>query len=197
MKIIRKDIPSMTIEEFADANKLTMLVQERELPEGNPARYWAHFEHAEVLDGRIAWRMSGDGATSEEAIANYAGEISCKLLVLYAGSAERREILAPRLKVKPKKVRKAKVRKPAEPPQEVYTLGIGCRPGPIRPGSLLPLVLRDTGVCLDKVLSSRSFGDWEWIIPIEQHELYRKARPTIMGRLDCLYKAGKIRWATW
>lgn len=97
MKIIREDIPSMTIEQFADAHNLVMQVNERRLPVGDPARYYARFKQCEIGDSGVLIGEYGDGSTPEEAIDNYADAISLKHIVIGAYTQERREIDAPRL----------------------------------------------------------------------------------------------------
>jgi hypothetical protein len=92
MKIEMRTIPTGTIEEFAEANGLTMVVGERDLPVGNPTRYYAEFDHSEIKDGCCLCSMYGNGSTPEEAIAEYAKNISMKRMVLYAMCNERREI---------------------------------------------------------------------------------------------------------
>ena len=98
MKIKREDVPSMTIEQFADAHNLVMEVRERRRPEGDPARYYAHFENCEIGGDGILRGAFGDGRTPEDAIANYAAEITLKRIVIGAYTPERREIDVPRLK---------------------------------------------------------------------------------------------------
>ncbi len=78
-----------------------------------------------------------------------------------------------------------------------YTLEIGCAPGAVRPGDLLPLVLEGTGVDLSNVESSKIFGDWEWVIPEDQTEIYSKARSIIQARISVLYDQGRIRYGSW
>lgn len=97
MKIKREDIPCMTIEQFADAHDLVMIVVERSLPEGDPSRYYAHFEHCEVGGDGILHGTFGNGRTPEEAISAYVEEIRFKRLVVEADTARRREIDVPRL----------------------------------------------------------------------------------------------------
>jgi hypothetical protein len=97
MKIKREDIPSMTIEQFADAHNLVMVVMERRLPEGDPSRYYARFEHCEVGGDGFLRGEFGNGRTPEEAIADYATAITLKRIVVGAYTPERREIDVPRL----------------------------------------------------------------------------------------------------
>jgi len=92
MRIVRRVPERMTIEEFAEKHDLVMEVVRRK--GGN---YYAHFQRAEVKDGSILIGTSGEGLTEDEAISNYATEISDKLLVIGAYTKERREIWAPQL----------------------------------------------------------------------------------------------------
>lgn len=87
----------MTIEEFADANNLMMVINERKLPRGNPSRYCAKFRDCEVMLGGMLVGKCGYGATPEEAIKNYAPEISLQRIAIDALSKNRREIEVPRL----------------------------------------------------------------------------------------------------
>lgn len=92
MKTTIEKIPEVTIEELADANGLEMVVKERELPEGNPARFHASFKNCEVKGNGVLISSFGNGATPEEAIANYGREIHLKTLVCHAYTENRREI---------------------------------------------------------------------------------------------------------
>lgn len=101
MNVEIKAVKSGTIEEFAEANHLTMDVIERELPEGSPMRYYANFARCEVknrglLEGRI-----GNGSTPVEAISNYATEISMQDLVFNAHTENRKEVKCWRLTNEP------------------------------------------------------------------------------------------------
>ena len=98
MKIKINAVPEQTIEEFADEHNLTMIVNERPNSIGRSGRYYAHFEGAELSDGMMLIGVYGDGSSPEEAIANYAPQISEKLIVIDATRPERREIFAPRIK---------------------------------------------------------------------------------------------------
>jgi len=101
MQIDLKEVPQMTIEEFADANQLVMEVRERGLPVGDRMRYYACFKSAEVMESGCLVGAHGDGATPEEAIEDYAAEISTKRIAVDAWKPARREILVPRLVKKP------------------------------------------------------------------------------------------------
>lgn len=95
MKTVIEAVWRPTIEEFAEKHDLTMKVSERGLHVRHPHLYYARFEGAEVKDGCILCSAYGNGHTPEEAIADYANEISGKLLVFGAFSDLRREIQAP------------------------------------------------------------------------------------------------------
>lgn len=102
MKIERHFQPRSTIEAFADAHDLTMIVYERKPSDlgfcwTERIRFFAHFKNANVKDGSTIVGVFGNGATPEEAIENYAPEISGKLLVINAGSPERKEVQVPLL----------------------------------------------------------------------------------------------------
>ena len=82
MKVTMKwPIPAMTLEEFAHKYGLEVAVGERAVPVGNKDRYWAHFDRVEVKEGGFLTSVSGNGATPEEAVADYAPKISLKTLV--------------------------------------------------------------------------------------------------------------------
>jgi len=98
VKIDRKDVPSMTIEQFADSYNLTMKVRERRVPADHPSRYYAHFESCEVMsDDGFLFDDFGNGMTAEEAISVYADRIQLKRIVIGAYTPERREVDVPRL----------------------------------------------------------------------------------------------------
>jgi len=81
MKTTIEKIPEITIEEYAETNDLEMVVKERELPENDPARFYASFKHCDVKGDGVLIGSFGNGATPEEAIANYGREIHLKTLV--------------------------------------------------------------------------------------------------------------------
>lgn len=93
MKIEREFITRESIENFADRHGLTMRVNERSTS-GLP-RFYARFKDVEVGNGCILIGAFGNGDTEDEAIAAYAAEISKQRLIVNAGTAERREIIAP------------------------------------------------------------------------------------------------------
>lgn len=77
-----------------------------------------------------------------------------------------------------------------------YTLEIDCAPGHVRPGDLLPQVLKGTGIVLGEP-QSRFFGCWQWVIPPEHVLAYSENRLVIETRLRELYERGAIRFAGW
>lgn len=97
MKIRREQIKSGTIEQFAEAYDLTMVVRERNLPVGDFNRYYASFEGAEVKDGAVLASEYGNGVSEDHAISSYARNISLKTLVFNAYGPNRREIKVWRL----------------------------------------------------------------------------------------------------
>ncbi len=89
------ELPSPILEEFADQHGLTMVIREC-LPGPDPKRFYACFKNAEVKnDDSMLGGKSGNGETPEEAMADYGKQISGKLLIIDAGTAERREIYVP------------------------------------------------------------------------------------------------------
>lgn len=97
MKIERKTKASMSIEEFADMYVLTMVIVERDLPKDEQSKYYAYFKNSEVRKGIMLSGSYGNGSTEDEAIRNYAKEISGKCLVIDAYKTERRDINVPHL----------------------------------------------------------------------------------------------------
>lgn len=99
MKVEKRLIPEMTIEEFAEKHDLIMEVNERRSDRmRRPWRFYASFKYAELREGdRLLRGAYGNGDTAEEAIANYAEEISGGLLILNAYGSDRKEIKVPRL----------------------------------------------------------------------------------------------------
>lgn len=103
MNLEIKVVKSGTIEEFAEAHHLTMNIVERELPESSPMRYYAKFARCEVKNRGCLEGRFGNGSTPEEAIRNYATEISMQDLVFNAYTENRKEIKCWRLTSEPAK----------------------------------------------------------------------------------------------
>lgn len=98
MKITYDKIEEMTLNEFAKKYDLEMVVRERDreimsMPHiGHGGRFYAYFKRTEVKDGSILCGSFGNGATPEDAINNYACEISGKRLVKNAYRDDRVDI---------------------------------------------------------------------------------------------------------
>jgi len=102
MEIDLHAIEESTIEDFAEKHGLRMQVYERSnrsFPNPLP-KYFAYFYGAEISDGAILNSIFGDGNTPEEAIANYADQISEKVLTFDAWLSTRYQIFVPRLVAK-------------------------------------------------------------------------------------------------
>lgn len=103
MKIIIKQVSKCTIEDFADAHDLTMIVEERNaLPiteAGFYPKYLASFDKAEDKDDTSSIILAstyGTGTMPDAAISDYAQKISGRVLVFNATSKENRiEIQCP------------------------------------------------------------------------------------------------------
>ena len=91
----------MTLREFAEKYDLELEIHERTgwwNPNlGENGRYYCHFKHSYIKDGICITVVSGDGATKQAAIENYAKEISGKRLVVRITGGERKEMRVPRL----------------------------------------------------------------------------------------------------
>lgn len=97
MKIKIERISRMSLAEFAEANDLTLVLDEYAArPDLN--RWGAHFDHCEIREGEcmLTFRV-GRGPTPEAAVAAYAGTISGELLVYRAMHPDRKEIVVPTL----------------------------------------------------------------------------------------------------
>ena len=81
MKIIRRGLPEMSIEEFADTNDLTMVIEKGYMPLAG-MRTTAWFKDAEIRDGSCLASPFGCGSTEAEAIAHYASRISGQTMVV-------------------------------------------------------------------------------------------------------------------
>lgn len=92
MQVVSTLIPTGTLAEFAEANELVMSVVERSLPVGDPYRFYAKFDNTEVSEGAVLNSDYGNGATPEEAVADYARRISLRVLVVNAGRENRRTL---------------------------------------------------------------------------------------------------------
>ena len=87
----------ITIEKFAVEHDLTMEVHQRGASSLVADKFYARFKRCEIKVGYCLKSSFGDGSSPEHAIANYAKEISGKLLVIDAMSTGRKEIQCPEL----------------------------------------------------------------------------------------------------
>lgn len=92
METSRREIPTVTIEEFGEKFGLAMKVEERPVPEGSPSRYYASFDRLEIREEGLLRSTHGNGATPEQAIADYARTITLQPLVFDAWGEGRKEI---------------------------------------------------------------------------------------------------------
>ena len=76
------------------------------------------------------------------------------------------------------------------------TIELDCPPGDLRPGDLLPDIVKDTGLTVVKS-SSRFFGWWTFNYSDVDEETWKKANPIIRERIQALYKQGRIRAGSW
>ncbi len=97
MKKTVKNIPQCSIEQFAERHDLEMEINERPTAIGDPSRYYANFKGASTKGNHVLISDFGNGATPEQAIAEYAARISLKTLVFGEYSKDRTEIRVPRL----------------------------------------------------------------------------------------------------
>lgn len=80
----------------------------------------------------------------------------------------------------------------------MFSIELDCAPMTPRPSTLLPGVLKGTGIKLDPEKPSGTFfGNWTWDIPADQCEAYEKVRSTIAERVKALYHSGHIRYGSW
>lgn len=97
MEIVRNYILQASLGPWADALGLVMEVNERVNPPTPSSRFYASFRGVEVMERSMLRSTFGNGATEDEAIRNYAAEISHKRLVFHAMGEDRHEFQAPLL----------------------------------------------------------------------------------------------------
>jgi hypothetical protein len=92
---------ALTLEAFADKHGLVMEIRARSLGSGqcreDASRYFAKFRSCEIKDGACLIGAYGDGATPNDAMGDYARQISGRLLIVDAMLLQRREIRVPNL----------------------------------------------------------------------------------------------------
>ena len=85
-----------SLEAFADAHALTMIVRERgEHSSRYGKRFYAHFDGVEVMDRGMLVTDTGNGDTPEEAIEDYLGRLRGKRIAIRAYRPERVEVDVP------------------------------------------------------------------------------------------------------
>jgi len=78
----------------------------------------------------------------------------------------------------------------------VQTIELDCAPGGIRPGDLLPGVLKDTGIPVRKP-KQMFFGEWVWDYNDIPADVWKAHNATIRERIEQLYYDGLIRFGSW
>ena len=94
MRIVDKSYPVVSFEAFADEHELTIVINERPSSYKLP-RYFAAFEHVEVMERGCLASICGDGDTKVEAIRNYAARLAGERIAVDAYTDKRREIQCP------------------------------------------------------------------------------------------------------
>ena len=97
MKIEDKTMPAVSFDAFADENGLVMEIRERpsSIGLGHGRRYYARFKDAEVMDRGCLVGAHGNGATKEEAIADYARRLRGERIAIRAYRDDRANIQCP------------------------------------------------------------------------------------------------------
>jgi len=83
---------------------------------------------------------------------------------------------------------------------EPQFLTLDCPPGGIRPGDLLPGVLKDTGLSPeDFTVVSKLFGSWQFnLTNQDKSPCFEQVRYTLIkDRITKLYNDGLIRYGDW
>jgi hypothetical protein len=99
MNIKENIIENMSIADFAERHGLVMEIKERPEPLGSPMRFYAHFEHCDVIGDGVLIGTFGDGATKQQAVEDYAKQISLKRIAINALKPQERRLSVPRLNV--------------------------------------------------------------------------------------------------
>jgi hypothetical protein len=76
------------------------------------------------------------------------------------------------------------------------TIEIDCPPGYPRPGHLIEMVIKDTGLPL-RDDAGRIFGQWTWDYNDIDPDVWVKAQPILKERLVKLYDTGVVRYCSW
>jgi hypothetical protein len=103
MKIIIDEQPRMSLEKFGDMCELTLRITERPTLRSddlkNLTRWYASFDHVEVIRKGMLYSVYGNGNTIREAIENYVENLSNERIVIKAASTDRREVRVPKLTI--------------------------------------------------------------------------------------------------
>lgn len=96
---------TMTLARFADENNLVLEIHERNSEDLGErwtpkSRYFTQFEHCDVKEGNVLCGIYGNGSSQDEAMLDYAKQISGKTLVVFDLEIGRREIYCPILSTK-------------------------------------------------------------------------------------------------
>lgn len=91
-------IDAVTLKQFAATNGLTLVVNERPLPAGDPKRFYARFDRCDTKGDGVLIGEYGDGSTPDEAASDFASRIENKTLVYEAFKECRRDIRVPRVR---------------------------------------------------------------------------------------------------
>jgi len=99
MKIEKHLIPESTLEKFADEHGLILQMYERskigyyeKLP-----RWYCSFAGVEILGDGVLIGASGNGETEQEAMIDYASQLTMQTIVINSYRKDRIEIKVPRL----------------------------------------------------------------------------------------------------
>jgi hypothetical protein len=99
MKIIIDEQPRMSLEKFGDLCDLTLRITERPGNLTNLTRWYASFDHVEIIRKGMLHSVWGGGDTIREAIENYVENLSNERIVIKAASPDRREVRVPKLTI--------------------------------------------------------------------------------------------------
>lgn len=102
MHMIVKRFPRMDFEKFAKEHGLVLEATERgpDWPNEN-SRWYVRFSNVEIMDRGMLSGSYGNGSNIEEAVRDYAQELSGKQIAIDAMSPKRRNVDVPILTVKP------------------------------------------------------------------------------------------------
>ena len=86
----------MELQDFAKENKLTLKVHVREFEASNsPMKYYAIFDGIVIDSGPYTVTAVGNGVTADEAMTDYARELSEQRLIINPHTAKESKLQAP------------------------------------------------------------------------------------------------------